>query len=131
MANTGYGRVVNIGSIAGKEGNPYGAHYSAAKAGVIALTKSLAKEVLDGDIRINCIAPAAIDTDFLSNLPEDRRRAALSKIPLGRAGKAEEVAAMVAWMCSDECSFTTGFTFDLSGGRATYRRVCWILSIRR
>jgi NAD(P)-dependent dehydrogenase (short-subunit alcohol dehydrogenase family) len=120
MINTGYGRVVNIGSIAGKEGNAFGSHYSAAKAGVIALTKSLAKEVVADDIRINCIAPAAIDTDFLSGLPDDRRRAALSKIPLGRAGTATEVAALVAWMCSEECSFTTGFAFDLSGGRATY-----------
>ena len=120
MRGNGYGRIVNLASIAGKEGNAMAAHYSAAKAGVISLTKSLAKETLEGDIRINAIAPAAIDTELFSALPPERQKIAVGRIPMGRAGRAEEVAAMIAWMASAECSFTTGFTFDLSGGRATY-----------
>ena len=120
MRANGAGRIVNLSSIAGKEGNATAAHYSAAKAGVIALTKSLAKENLDGDIRINALAPAAIATELFAGMPPDKQKASLGRIPLGRVGRAEEVAAMIAWIASDECSFTTGFTFDLSGGRATY-----------
>ncbi|HZQ60464.1 MAG TPA: SDR family NAD(P)-dependent oxidoreductase [Casimicrobiaceae bacterium] len=120
MQATGYGRIVNVASIAGKEGNAYSAHYSAAKAGVISLTKSLAKEAIEDDIRINAIAPAAVQTDLFAAMPVERQKAAVSRIPMGRAGRVEEVAAMIAWMASEECSFTTGFAFDLSGGRATY-----------
>jgi len=120
MRKTAYGRIVNVSSMAGKEGNAYVAHYSAAKAGVISLTKSLAKEALEGDIRVNCIAPSAVESDLFRNLTPERRKAAVARIPLGRPGRADEVAALVAWMASEECSFTTGFTFDMSGGRATY-----------
>lgn len=120
MHKTGYGRIVNVASIAGKEGNAFAAHYSAAKAGVIALTKALAKESLEGDVRVNCVAPAAVQTALFEGMPEERQKAAVSRIPLGRAGRVEEVAAMIAWIASEECSFTTGFAFDLSGGRATY-----------
>jgi 3-oxoacyl-[acyl-carrier protein] reductase len=120
MREHGRGRIVNLSSIAGKEGNATAAHYSAAKAGVIALTKSLAKESLDGDIRINALAPAAIATELFAGMPLDKQKASLGRIPLGRVGQAEEAAALIAWIASDECSFTTGFTFDLSGGRATY-----------
>jgi 3-oxoacyl-[acyl-carrier protein] reductase len=120
MQERGYGRVVNLASIAGKEGNATAAHYSAAKAGVTALTKALAKESLVGDIRINAVAPAAVNTELFSALPLDSQKIAMSRIPLGRAGTVDEVAALIAWMASEECSFTTGFTFDASGGRATY-----------
>ncbi|MFV0491703.1 MAG: SDR family NAD(P)-dependent oxidoreductase [Pseudorhodobacter sp.] len=114
------GRIVNLASIAGKEGNALQSAYSAAKAGVIALTKSLGKELADSPVRVNAIAPAQIATDLLLQMPEDQRRLMLTKIPMGRAGTPEEVAAMALWLASEECSFTTGATFDLSGGRATY-----------
>lgn len=120
MRKTGYGRIVNLSSMAGKDGNPLAAHYSAAKAGVIALTKSLAKENVDLDIRVNAIAPAAIASDLFYGMPLENQRIAAGRIPLGRVGKVEEVAATIAWMASEDCSFTTGFTFDMSGGRATY-----------
>ena len=120
MQRSGYGRIVNVSSIAGKEGNAFAAHYSAAKAGVIALTKALAKEAVDGDIRINCVAPAAVQTALFEALPLERQNVAASRIPMGRVGRADEIAAMIAWIASAECSFTTGFAFDLSGGRATY-----------
>ena len=120
MRGTGYGRVVNVASIAGKEGNALAGHYSAAKAAVIALGKSLAKEEIDTGITVNCIAPAAVQTALFEGMPPDRQRAAAARIPMGRVGRAEEIAAMIAWICSEECSFTTGFTFDASGGRATY-----------
>jgi len=120
MQSTGYGRIINVASIAGKEGNAFAGHYSSAKAAVIALTKALAKEALDGDIRINCVAPAAVQTALFEAMPAERQKAAMGRIPLGRVGRPEEVAAMIAWMASEECSFTTGFAFDLSGGRATY-----------
>jgi len=120
MRDNGYGRIVNVASIAGKEGNAMAGHYSAAKAAVIAFTKALAKEHLEGDVRINCIAPAAVRTALFDGMPPDRQKVAVSRIPLGRAGRADEIAAMIAWMCSEECSFTTGFAFDASGGRATY-----------
>jgi len=115
-----YGRIVNIASIAGKEGNPNACHYSAAKAGVIALTKSLAKEIAQSGILVNCITPAVIQTDILKQVAQSHIDYMLSKIPMGRFGKKEEAAAMVAWLCSEDCSFSTGAVFDLSGGRATY-----------
>ncbi len=114
------GRIVNIASIAGKEGNPNASHYSAAKAGVIGLTKSLGKELATTGIRVNCITPAVIETDILKQCSAEHVSYMLSKIPLGRPGSVDEVAALVAWLCSDECSFSTGAVFDISGGRATY-----------
>jgi 2-dehydro-3-deoxy-L-rhamnonate dehydrogenase (NAD+) len=115
-----YGRIVNIASIAGKEGNPNAAHYSASKAGVIALTKSLAKEAATTGVIVNCITPAVIQTDILKQVAQHHIDYMLSKIPMGRFGLKEEAAALVAWLSSDDCSFTTGAAFDLSGGRATY-----------
>ncbi len=120
MVEKGYGRVVNIASIAGKEGNPNASHYSAAKAGVIALTKSLAKETATSGVIVNCVTPAVIETDILKQITQQHIDYMLSKIPMGRFGLKEEAAALVAWLCSAECSFSTGATFDLSGGRATY-----------
>ena len=114
------GRIVNVASIAGKEGNPNASHYSAAKAGVIGLTKSLGKELATTGIRVNCITPAVIETDILKQCSPEHVAYMLSKIPMGRPGGVDEVAALVAWLCSDECSFTTGAVFDISGGRATY-----------
>jgi 3-oxoacyl-[acyl-carrier protein] reductase len=116
----GYGRIVNIASIAGKEGNPNAAHYSASKAAVIALTKSLGKELATSGVVVNCITPAVIETDILQQLTQQHIDYMLSKIPMNRFGKKEEAAALVAWLCSEDCSFTTGAVFDLSGGRATY-----------
>src|SRR5262245_12059437 len=120
MLKQGYGRIVNIASIAGKEGNPNASHYSAAKAGVIALTKSLAKEIARSGVIVNCITPAVIETDILKQVTQEHIDYMLSKIPMGRFGLKEEAAAIVAWLCSEECSFSTGAAFDLSGGRATY-----------
>jgi NAD(P)-dependent dehydrogenase (short-subunit alcohol dehydrogenase family) len=120
MLKNGYGRIVNIASIAGKEGNPNAAHYSASKAGVIGLTKSLGKELATSNIVVNCITPAVIETDILRQLTQQHVDYMLSKIPMGRFGQKEEAAALVAWLCSEDCSFTTGAVFDLSGGRATY-----------
>ena len=120
MLQGGYGRIVNVSSMAGKEGNPNASAYSVSKAGVIALTKSLGKELAKTGIRVNAIAPAVIETEMLADVTEEQIGYMLSKIPMGRAGTVEEVAAMVAWMCSEECSFTTAAVFDLSGGRATY-----------
>jgi 2-dehydro-3-deoxy-L-rhamnonate dehydrogenase (NAD+) len=120
MLDKGYGRIVNIASIAGKEGNPNAAHYSAAKAGVIGLTKSLGKELARTEIRVNCVTPAVVQTEILKQVSQSHIDYMLSKIPLGRFGRTDEVAAMVAWLCSEDCSFTTGAVFDLSGGRATY-----------
>ena len=114
------GRIVNIASIAGKEGNPNASHYSAAKAGVIGLTKSLGKELAQTGIRVNCVTPAVIETDILKQMSPEHVQYMLSKIPMGRFGKVEEVAGLVAWLCSDDCSFSTGAVFDISGGRATY-----------
>jgi 3-oxoacyl-[acyl-carrier protein] reductase len=119
LAN-GYGRIVNIASIAGKEGNPNAAHYSASKAAVIALTKSLGKELATANITVNAVAPAVIATDILAQMQTSHIEYMLSKIPMGRFGKKEEAAALVAWLSSEECSFSTGSVFDLSGGRATY-----------
>jgi 2-dehydro-3-deoxy-L-rhamnonate dehydrogenase (NAD+) len=116
-----YGRIINIASIAGKEGNPKMAPYSASKAAVICLTKSLSKELVGkGDICVNSVAPAVIQTPILDQLNQDQINMMLSKIPLGRTGKPDEVAALVHFLSSRECSFTTGFCFDISGGRATY-----------
>jgi 2-dehydro-3-deoxy-L-rhamnonate dehydrogenase (NAD+) len=120
MVRDGYGRIVNIASVAGKEGNPNASAYSAAKAGVIAFTKSLGKETAHLDIAVNCITPAAAQTKILEQVSQQHIDYMLSKIPRGRFVKVEEIAAMVAWLASPENSFTTAATFDLSGGRATY-----------
>ncbi len=120
MKARNYGRIVNIASIAGKEGNPRAAAYSAAKAGVIGLTKSLGKELAEYDIAVNCVTPVTAATRILDQVDEDFIEYMRSKIPRGRFIKVEEIAAMVAWMCSAENNFTTGAAFDLSGGRATY-----------
>jgi len=120
MIARNYGRIVNVASIAGKEGNPNASHYSASKAGVIALTKSLGKEVAGKDIAVNCITPAAAKTAIFDQITQAHIDFMLSKIPRGRFLLVEELAAMVAWLCSAENSFTTGAVFDLSGGRATY-----------
>jgi NAD(P)-dependent dehydrogenase (short-subunit alcohol dehydrogenase family) len=115
-----YGRIVNVASIAGKEGNPNASAYSSAKAGVIAFTKSLGKEVADQNIAVNCITPAAARTRIFDQISQEHVKYMLSKIPRGRFLEVKEIAAMVAWMVSEENSFTTGAVFDLSGGRATY-----------
>ena len=120
MIAAGYGRIVNIASIAGKEGNPNAAHYSASKAGVIALTKSIAKETAQNGVVVNCITPAAVRTEMFNQMSQEHIDFMLSRIPMGRFGKVEELAALVAWLCSAECSFSTGAAFDISGGRATY-----------
>ena len=120
MIEAGYGRIANVASIAGKEGNPNAAHYSASKAGVIALTKSLGKELADHNIAVNAITPAAAKTAIFDQITQDHIDFMLSKIPRKRFVTVEEMANMVAWMVSEENSFTTGAVFDLSGGRATY-----------
>jgi len=120
MTKRNYGRIVNIASVAGKEGNPNAAAYSAAKAAVMALTKSLGKELAATNIRVNCVTPAAIKTDMFAQMTEQHIQFMLSKIPMGRFGTVEEAAALVTWLASEECSFSTGAVFDLSGGRATY-----------
>jgi 3-oxoacyl-[acyl-carrier protein] reductase len=120
MRNKAYGRIVNIASIAGKEGNPNASAYSASKAGVIALTKSLGKELATSEIRVNCVAPAAVRTPLFDQMTPQHLDFMLSKIPLGRFGEVDEIAALVCWLASEECSFSTGAVFDISGGRATY-----------
>jgi 3-oxoacyl-[acyl-carrier protein] reductase len=123
MAQAGYGRVVNIGSTSGKEGNPFTHAYSAAKAGVHALTKSLGKEYARSGVLVNCLAPTVLDTPMTRRNMEiapERTRGLLEKIPMGRFGRVEEFAAMLLWLSSPACSFSTGAVFDLSGGRATY-----------
>ncbi len=120
MVERGYGRVVNVASIAGKEGNPMASAYSASKAAVIGMTKSIAKEVADTGVLVNCIAPAVIDTPILGQLSEEHIGYMLQKIPLGRVGKPEEVARLIAYLASDDLSFATGACFDISGGRAVY-----------
>ncbi|PWT91587.1 MAG: 3-oxoacyl-ACP reductase [Proteobacteria bacterium] len=120
MIAQNYGRIVMIASIAGKEGNPNAAHYSASKAGVIALTKSLGKELAGFDIAVNCVTPAAAKTAIFDQITQEHIDFMLSKIPRNRFVRVEEVAAMVAWLASQENSFTTGAVFDISGGRATY-----------
>lgn len=120
MMRQDYGRIVNIASIAGKEGNPNASAYSASKAGVIALTKSLGKELAQHNIAVNCITPAAARTRLFEQMTQEHIDYMLSKIPRGRFVKVEEIASMVAWLVSEENSYTTGAIFDLSGGRATY-----------
>ena len=120
MLKTGYGRIVNIASIAGKEGNPNASAYSASKAGVIAMTKSLAKELAKTNITVNCVTPAAVRTPIFEQMTQAHIDFMLSKIPKGRFGTVEEVASLVCWLASAECSFSTGAVFDVSGGRATY-----------
>ena len=120
MLQRGYGRIVNVASVAGKEGNPNASHYSASKAGVIALTKSLAKELATKGILVNAVAPAAAKTAIFDQMSEQHIQFMLSKIPMGRFVEVGEVAAMIGWLASEDCSFTTGSVFDISGGRATY-----------
>ncbi len=120
MRGRNAGRIVNIASVAGKEGNPNASAYSASKAAVIALTKSLGKELADTGIRVNCVTPAAVKTLIFDQMSPEHIAFMLSKIPMGRFGTPEEVAAMVTWLCTDDCSFSTGAVFDLSGGRSTY-----------
>jgi len=120
MERGGYGRIVNIASIAGKEGNPNASAYSASKAGVIGLTKSLGKELAKTDIRVNCVTPAAVRTAIFDQMTQQHIDFMLSKIPVGRFGGIDEVTALVTWLASVECSFSTGAVFDVSGGRATY-----------
>ena len=120
MRDAGYGRIVNVSSITGKEGAPGIAAYAAAKAGVIGLTKSLARELIDSGVLVNCIAPVITETDLFREMTPEHIASAKAKIPMGRFLTIDEIAAMVAWIAGPECSFCTGFTFDLSGGRATY-----------
>jgi NAD(P)-dependent dehydrogenase (short-subunit alcohol dehydrogenase family) len=120
MRQAKYGRVVNIASVAGKEGNPNASAYSASKAGVIALTKSVAKELVNEGIIVNCITPAAVETPMFAQMTKQHVDYMLSKIPMGRFGKPQEIAALIAWLCSDDVTFSTGAAFDISGGRSTY-----------
>ena len=120
MVKAGYGRIVNIASIAGKEGNPNAAAYAAAKGGLIAFTKALGKELAQSGVLVNCVTPAAAQTAILEQVTAEFTKYMLSKIPMGRFVKVEEIAALVCWLASEECSFSTGAVFDISGGRATY-----------
>ncbi len=120
MLKNDYGRIVNIASVAGKEGNPNASAYSASKAAVIGLTKSLGKELAQTGVRVNCITPATFKSPILAQLPQSQIDYMRSKIPMGRLGEIEEVAALVCWLASEECSFSTAATFDISGGRTTY-----------
>jgi 3-oxoacyl-[acyl-carrier protein] reductase len=120
MLAAGYGRIVNIASIAGKEGNPNASHYSASKAGLISLTKSLGKELAKSNIMVNCVTPAACETEQFGQMTQQHIDYMRSKIPMDRFVTPEEIAAMIAWLSSEDCSFTTGGVFDISGGRAVY-----------
>ncbi len=120
MLERGYGRIVNIASIAGKEGNPMAAAYSASKAAVIALTKAVGKDVARTGVAVNCIAPAVIETPILEGISKEHVDYMVERIPMGRMGKPDEVAALSCWLASEECSFSTGATYDISGGRAVY-----------
>lgn len=120
MVRRKYGRVVNIASVAGKEGNPNASHYSASKAGLIALTKSLGKELAQAGVLVNCVTPAAAKTDIFNQMKQEFIDYMLSRIPMGRFVEIEEIAALVAWLSSEDCSFSTGAVFDITGGRATY-----------
>jgi 3-oxoacyl-[acyl-carrier protein] reductase len=120
MTAAGYGRIVNIASIAGKEGNPNASHYSASKAGLIGLTKSLAKELATTGVLVNAITPAAAKTEMFGQMTQAHIDYMLSKIPMNRFVNVEELAAMIAWLASEDCSFSTGAVFDISGGRAVY-----------
>ena len=120
MVERKYGRVVNIASVAGKEGNPNASHYSASKAGLIALTKSLGKELAQAGVLVNCVTPAAAKTDIFKQMAQVHIDYMLSRIPMGRFVEIQEIAAMVTWLASEDCSFSTGAVFDITGGRATY-----------
>ena len=120
MRAADYGRIVTIGSVAGKEGNPNAPAYSASKAGVIALTKSLGKELATTGVRVNCVTPAAVESPMFAQMTQAHIDYMLSKIPMNRFGTVDEIAALVTWLCTEECSFSTGAVFDLSGGRSTY-----------
>ncbi len=120
MVERGYGRIVNVASIAGKEGNPMAAAYSASKAAVIALTKAVGKDVARSGVLVNCVAPAVIETPMLDGITQDHIDYMVERIPMGRVGEPEEVAALICWLASEECSFSTGATYDISGGRAVY-----------
>jgi 2-dehydro-3-deoxy-L-rhamnonate dehydrogenase (NAD+) len=120
MVRAGYGRIVNIASIAGKEGNPNASHYSASKAGLIALTKSLAKELAATGVLVNCVTPAAAKTELFAQMKQEHIDYMLSKIPMNRFVEVDEIAALVSWLASEDCSFSTGAVFDISGGRAVY-----------
>lgn len=120
MKACNYGRIVNIASVAGKDGNPNASAYSASKAAVIGLTKSLGKELADTGVRVNCVTPAAVKTAIFDQMTPEHIQFMLSKIPMARFGEPEEVAAMVTWLSTEECSFSTGAVFELSGGRSTY-----------
>ena len=120
MLKGGWGRIVNIASIAGKEGNPNASHYSASKAGLIGLTKSLGKELATSNVMVNAVTPAAAKTEIFDQMKQSQIDYMLAKIPMGRFLEVDEVAAMVAWLSSEDCAFTTGSVFDISGGRATY-----------
>jgi 2-dehydro-3-deoxy-L-rhamnonate dehydrogenase (NAD+) len=120
MISQGYGRIVNVASIAGKEGNPNASHYSASKAGLIGLTKSLAKELSTRNILVNCVTPAAARTEIFDQMRQEHIDYMLSKIPMNRFAQPSEIAALICWLASEDCSFSTGAVFDASGGRATY-----------
>jgi 3-oxoacyl-[acyl-carrier protein] reductase len=120
LQKNGYGRIVNIASIAGKEGNPTASAYSSSKAAVIGLTKALGKELAKQNITVNCVTPAAVKTPIFNQVSQQHIDYMLQKIPMGRFGLVEEIAAMVCWLCTEDASFSTGAVFDLSGGRATY-----------
>ena len=120
MRAANYGRIVMIASVAGKEGNPNASAYSASKAGVIALTKSLGKELATTGIRVNCVTPAAVESPMFAQMTQSHIDYMLSKIPMNRFGTVDEIASLVTWLCTEECSFSTGAVFDLSGGRSTY-----------
>ena len=120
MVERGYGRIVNVASIAGKEGNPMAGAYSASKAAVIALTKAIGKDLARTGVLVNCVAPAVIETPILDGITEEHIGYMVERIPMGRMGEPEEVAALVCWLASEECSFSTGATYDISGGRAVY-----------
>ncbi len=120
MLERGYGRIVNIASVAGKEGNPNASHYSASKAGLIALTKSLGKELAEKGVLVNCVTPAAAKTDIFAQMSPSQIEYMLSKIPMGRFVQVEEIAALACWLATEDCSFSTGAVFDVTGGRATY-----------
>lgn len=120
MVERGYGRIVNVASIAGKEGNPMAGAYSASKAAVIGLTKAIGKDVARTGVLVNCVAPAVIETPILEGITQEHVDYMVERIPMGRMGEPEEVAALVCWLASEECSFSTGATYDVSGGRAVY-----------
>jgi 2-dehydro-3-deoxy-L-rhamnonate dehydrogenase (NAD+) len=120
MVERGYGRIVNVASIAGKEGNPMAAAYSASKAAVIALTKAIGKDLAQTGVLVNCVAPAVIETPILESVSQEHVEYMVERIPMGRMGASEEVAALICWLASEECSFSTGATYDISGGRAVY-----------